>query len=30
VLIDSDDRRFAGHGRPALAPYQLILYEAPA
>jgi maltooligosyltrehalose trehalohydrolase len=29
VLIDSDDRRFAGHGRPALAPYHLLLYEAP-
>jgi maltooligosyltrehalose trehalohydrolase len=29
VLIDSDDRQFAGHGRPALAPYHLIVYEAP-
>jgi hypothetical protein len=30
VLLDSDDPRFAGQGRPALAPWQLILYEAPA
>jgi maltooligosyltrehalose trehalohydrolase len=29
LLIDSDDRRFAGHGRPALAPYHVVLYEAP-
>jgi len=29
VLIDSDDRRFAGHGRPALAPYHVLVYEAP-
>jgi maltooligosyltrehalose trehalohydrolase len=30
VLIDSDATDFAGQGRPALAPWQLILYEAPA
>ena len=29
LLIDSDDPRFAGRGRAALAPYQLLLYEAP-
>ncbi len=29
VLLDSDDPRFAGQGRPALAPYQLIVYEVP-
>jgi maltooligosyltrehalose trehalohydrolase len=29
VLLDSDDPRFAGQGRAALAPYQLLLYEAP-
>ena len=29
LLIDSDDRRFAGQGRPALAPYHALLYEAP-
>ncbi|HEV8584204.1 MAG TPA: malto-oligosyltrehalose trehalohydrolase [Methylomirabilota bacterium] len=29
VLLDSDDPRWAGAGRAALAPYQLILYEAP-
>jgi len=27
LLIDSDDARFAGRGRQALAPYQLLLYE---
>ena len=29
LLIDSDDARFAGRGRPPLAPYQLVLYEIP-
>jgi maltooligosyltrehalose trehalohydrolase len=29
VLLDSDDPRFAGEGRGALAPYHLLLYEAP-
>jgi len=29
LLIDSDDPRFAGQGRQALAPYQLVAYEVP-
>ncbi len=29
LLIDSDDPRFAGRGRAALAPYHLLLYEMP-
>ena len=29
VLLDSEDARFAGRGRPALAPFQAILYEVP-
>ena len=29
LLLDSDDPRFAGQGRPALAPFQLLLYETP-
>ena len=29
LLIDSDDTRFAGRGRPALAPFQLLLFEVP-
>jgi maltooligosyltrehalose trehalohydrolase len=29
VLLDSDDARFAGRGRKALAPHQAILYEVP-
>jgi maltooligosyltrehalose trehalohydrolase len=28
VLLDSDDARFAGRGRPPLAPHHAILYEA--
>jgi maltooligosyltrehalose trehalohydrolase len=28
LLLDSDDQRFAGQGRGALAPYHLLLYEA--
>jgi len=27
LLLDSDDPRFGGQGRPALAPFQLLLYE---
>jgi maltooligosyltrehalose trehalohydrolase len=27
LLLDSDDPRFAGQGRAALAPYQLLVYE---
>ena len=30
LLLDSDDPRFAGQGRPALAPFQLLLYETPS
>ena len=29
LLLDSDDPRWAGRGRQALAPYQLLLYELP-
>jgi maltooligosyltrehalose trehalohydrolase len=29
LVLDSDDPRFAGQGRPALAAYQLLLYEVP-
>jgi maltooligosyltrehalose trehalohydrolase len=30
LLLDSDDPRFGGKGRQALAPYQLLVYEVPA
>jgi maltooligosyltrehalose trehalohydrolase len=30
VLLDSDDARFAGRGRPPLTPHQAVLYEVPA
>jgi maltooligosyltrehalose trehalohydrolase len=30
VLLDSEDVRFAGRGRPALTPHHAILYEVPA
>jgi len=29
LLLDSDDRRFAGLARPALAPFHVLLYETP-
>ena len=29
LLLDSDDRRFAGQARPALAPFHVLLYETP-
>jgi maltooligosyltrehalose trehalohydrolase len=29
LLLDSDDRRFAGPARPALAPFHVLLYESP-
>jgi hypothetical protein len=30
ALLDSDDVRFAGRGRPPLTPHRAILYEVPA